>query len=358
MNSTTQRHKRIASLQARVLAIVVGVLVSLTAMSGIKQAYDHHVSNNQAETVARRNEFWQIIARQKSPNASNVKNSFAITLRDKLGEQDSKAVTLPREIEEFRAGPNAFGGIESELGFVPFDNTGQQCTICGSLSSDMKTKLLQIKQGNLSTVLGQEEATIGDVSWHLTPYDMNMLLWLAFVYTGSTIGAIMFAVRRDSHNHNYRASLLDWQYDGGSQADTYRRLSKQVSPLYFMTVLPLQRKLSKEKTHAEVLEAIGLASSDAKLRSALTQIDALPLSQQDDLEVVRQRELIESLLDQIDHQVNNYNNTGDLSPVVSHSIESIQMLTRDASDAINSRSAAIGEIEQTDTQARGRNSYP
>ncbi len=356
MNSSTQRHKRIASLQARVLGGIVAVVLALTTMSGMKQAFDHHTASNQAEMVAKRNEFWQIVAHQKAPNASNVKNSFAITLRNKLGDPDTRATALPQEIEEFRAGPNAFGGIESELGFVPFDNTGQQCTVCGSLSSDMKTKLLQIKQGNLSTVLGQEEATVGDTSWHFTPFDMNTLLWLAFVYSGSTIGAMMFAVRRDSHDHNYRASLLDWQYDGGSQADIYRRLSKQISPLYFVTVLPLQRKLSKDKTHSKVLEAIGLASSDAKLRAALTQIDALPLSQQNDIGVIEQRELIESLLDQIDQQVNNYNNTDDLSLVVTHSIESIQVLTRDAADAINSRSAALGEIDKTDAQASGKTS--
>lgn len=350
MISPRNRYKSIYNWQRKIILTFVAGLFTLTSLSLTAQAINNWHAGNQAKVVTERNEFWQIVAQQKKPAASNVKNSFAITLRDKLGAQDAHATALPTEIEEFRAGPNAFGGIETELGFVPFDNSGQQCVVCGSLNSNMKAKLLQIKQGNLSTVLGQEEATIGDTSWHFTPFGLNSLLWLGFVYTGSTVAALTLAIRHDSRKHNYRPSSLDWEYDGGSAADEYRRLCKQVSPLYFVTVLPLQRKFSKDKTHTEILEMMGLDSSDTKLRAALDQLNSLPEEKQNELGVVEQRELIESLLDQIEQQVVNFTDGEDPSAAAIRSVDSIQALTREAAMAINSRAQGREEIEIQDAR--------
>lgn len=348
MISPRNRYKSIYNWQRKILLVIATGIITLTSLSLTSQAINNWQAGNQAKVVTERNEFWQIVAQQKKPAASNVKNSFAITLRDKLGPQDDHATTLPTEIEEFRAGPNAFGGIETELGFVPFDNSGQQCVVCGSLNTDMKTKLLLIKQGKLSTVLGQEEATIGDTSWHFTPFGMNTLLWLGFVYTGSTVAALSLAIRHDSRKHNYRPGSLDWEYDGGSVADEYRRLCKQISPLYFVTVLPLQRKLSKDKTHTEILEMMGLDSSDTKLRAALNQLNSLPAEKQNELGVVEQRELIESLLDQIEQQVVSYTEGEDPSMAAIRSVDSIQALTREAAMVITSRALSLEELETQD----------
>lgn len=350
MDSSTQRHKRIARLQSRIVRGVAAVILALTLIGGWKQVYDNHQAGNQATEVDQRADFWRVIASDKSPNASNIKNKLAITLRDNLGSIDPNATVLPDELQQFKAGPNDYGGIESEINMAPFDNTGLSCTGCGSLSPEMKTKLLEIKQGKLQTVLSDEQAAVPEQSLYLAPFNLNLVVWIGLVYGSTTVAALVIAVKRDSQEHDYRASLLDWDYDGGSLADKYRRMSKLISPLYFVTVLPFQRKLNKDGTHSEALQIMGLTESDTKLRRALSEIRALPQTEQEDPSVIQQRELIESLLGQIDHQVMNHTGREDPSSVANRAVKNIQALTSEAESVISIRAKAIEELNHTDPQ--------
>jgi len=357
---SVKRHKRIASLQRKLLAGIVGVIMALTGVSGINQYFDNAQASETAELVENRAEFWKVVAGEEAPSASNVQTKLAIQLRDELGEKSVQVTELPSGIEDFKAGANDFGGIEDRIGVNPFDPGALNCDTCGTLTSEMKGNLLLIKQGALNSVLAADQASVPtDRGYNLTPFDMSLPLWIGLVYTSATTAALVIAIRRDAKRNGYSANMLNWQYEGGSSSDPYRRISRRLSPLYVPIVLKLERKFDKSQDGDEVLQALNLGESEAKLRQALQLIRDLPASERARPDVTAQRELIERLLGDLDEQVENF--AAEYRPMnVGNSTEAklraIQALSQDANDSIMARREALKEMagDDTDHQPRGQ----
>lgn len=357
-----RRHKRIATLQAKILAGVAGVLMALTAASGVYQGISNHQANETASLIENRAEFWKVVAGEQAPSASNVQTKLAIELRDELGAKSVQVTKLPSGIEEFRAGANDFGGIEERIGINPFEAGALKCETCGSLSTEMKGKLLFIKQGKLDQVLASEQATVSaDRGINLAPFDMSLPLWIGLVYTSATTAALVISIRLDARRNGYSANKLSWTYEGGTTADRYRHMSRRMSPLYVPIVLKLERRFDKSKDGDEVLTTINLSESREQLRQALHLIGQLPAIERQQTEVIEQKRLIEALLGDIDEQVESF--SAEYQPMrvgrgVDSQLAAIDALTMEASDRIRGRQAAIGDVygtgSKTDDQPKGQ----
>lgn len=353
-----RRHKRIATLQAKILAGIADILMALTAASGAYQVVENSQANETATLIENRAEFWKVVAGEQAPNASNVQTKLAIELRDELGAKSVQVTKLPSGIEEFRAGANEFGGIEDRIGLNPFEAGALKCETCGSLSTEMMGKLLFIKQGKLDQVLSAEQAAVQtDRGLNLTPFDLSLPLWIGLTYVTATTAALVIAIRVDARRNGYKSNMLSWRYEGGSSSDPYRRISRRLSPLYVPIVLKLERRFDKSKDGEEVLTVINLSESRQKLLQALGIIRELPQSSQRDPKVIAQKELIQRLLGEIDEQVEDFATDyqpKDVGTGINARLAAVQTLSQEASDSIKGRQAAIDELNGARSQSEQR----
>lgn len=286
------RHRRIAGIQSW----IAGALLALVALFTGTAAIDQTIQNREAvaahQKAERRAEFWREVAGTRRPNSTSASDTLAADLRDLLGRVDSTATSLPRGIGDFRSGFDLFGGVESELGMHPFSSNGQ-------LSAEMRQKLLTIKRGAVEQLISEELAANPVHGLTLTPLHMPVIIWLGIVYLGGGTFAAAWAIRKDRKDHSYTAQELNWRNTGGTPADTYKLISKTISPAYFLVWLPLRGKLGKD--YEDALKEIGLFESFQTVKQALRRVDELPYEDQADAKAK-----LEELLDQINEQVGNH----------------------------------------------------
>lgn len=297
--SAQERHKRILGRQAKLAGAIWGVFLTITTLLGGVQTFQNHQAEASVASAEQRSNFWRIISGDEAPSSTRVNDTFATTLRDNLGKIDPGATSLPKEITDFRAGVNEYGGIQSELGFNPFDSTGQSCDVCGGLSADMQDKLLQIKQGRVDQVIQSEVTANQPQGYNLAPAGLPLIAWFGMVYLGTGTFALVMAVRKDCLENDYTSSELDWSTNGGFSADRYKKYSKAISPAYFLVVLPLSKK--KGASYDQLLENIGMTDDEQEIRELITATDRLPESER-----AEARGKLEFLLDEIQKQVRNH----------------------------------------------------
>lgn len=116
--------------------------------------------------LSKREHFYLVIA-GRSPGAEpGPANRLARDLRD-----------LPVEdVSTFTGDSNRYGGITSELGFDPFD--GVDCSECGRLDGDVVYDTVEIKNGNIDTILSNHEAHIEPADTRPSPGGYIFFLWV------------------------------------------------------------------------------------------------------------------------------------------------------------------------------------
>jgi hypothetical protein len=127
-------------------------LVAMIAIPLIGLAQNNHVRSltRQANT---RNQFWSIVAGKDSASLGSSEIILANDLHARLGSVDSGANDLGPGLEIFRGNQNKYAGAAEHLHYRVFEDEG--CQYCGPLTSDAKSKLLEIKRGHLDQVVNQ-----------------------------------------------------------------------------------------------------------------------------------------------------------------------------------------------------------
>lgn len=297
--SARERHKRILGRQAKVAGAIWGVFLAITTLLGGVQTFQNHQAETSVASAEQRSNFWRIISGDEPPSSTRVNNTFATDLRNSLGKINPEATSLPKEITEFRAGVNEYGGIQSEIGFNPFDSTGQSCEVCGGLSATMQDKLLLIKQGHVEQVIQSEVTASQPKGYNLAPVGLPLIAWFGMVYLGVGTFALVMAVRKDCLENDYTSSELDWSTNTGFSADKLKKYSRLISPGYFLVVLPLSKK--KGASYDQLLETVGMTDDEHEIRELIAATDRLPESERTEA-----RGKLEFLLDEIQKQVRNH----------------------------------------------------
>lgn len=338
-----RRHKRLLRLQSKIAGTIFGAILGITAISGITQGVDQVKQTSAHSQAEQRADFWRVVASEKPASSTSVDQTLATELSRRLGPPEASATALPQEINDFEAGANRYGSIEKHLGFDPFDNSGKSCVECGPLNSYMKSKLLQIKQGNVNQVINTELIDTESDAIQLTPFGLPNLVWFGFVYLGGGMVALVLAIRKDARENGYRQQELNWSNTGGTRADHYKRLSKLISPLYFYTVLPLRHRQGKD--YDEALRQTGLYADYQELQGFLADTKQLPAGERD--QVIDE---LSQLLDKIHAQVRNY--VGDELVFVENDAERLRKQIATAlpriSENLDMRESAHRELDQID----------
>lgn len=339
--SAQRRHSRITKLQAKIFGVIAGGLLALTVAFGGIQAVQNHEASQATASAEIRAEFWQVVAGDKAPQSATSANKLAVNLRDSLGTIDSTATELPEAIQSFAAGPSDYPGINEELGINAFNDQGLSCSDCGPLDGYIQNQLLEIKQGNVQQVASTELSNAPKVDGlHLTPLGMPIIAWVSIVYLAGGAASLMAAVRIDSRRNDYNRVLLDWKKDGGSSADPYKKISKAISPGYFLAVLPLQNKFGKDMS--DILREVNLLEDDITLDAFLKQVEALPPgSTRDQL-----RNMLEELKSGIDEQVSNYlGRDRDFANMEAQALSNrVGEITKAIADKLEARASAHREL--------------
>lgn len=142
------------SLRRYWLALWGGVAVGLTVFSLAATSSASHNYSSAQQRAALQDHFYGVVAGQPPYDSPTVADQLAEDIRAKLGRIDPEARSLPAAIESFRGDPNVYGGVSVSLGIDPF--TSSDCAECGPLTSTVKAKLLQVKQGRLDQVIAEE----------------------------------------------------------------------------------------------------------------------------------------------------------------------------------------------------------
>ena len=359
--SSKPRHARILKLQSAIAGAMLSLVLVFTGGNAALQMQE---SNQVAETtqlIDQRVDFWKVVAGEQAPNSSGVNTRLAVDLREALGGAEASAESLPKAVSEFKAGPNTYGGVEELIGMNPFDNSGRGCDVCGPLSSQMKADLLLIKQGKLDVLLASEQAAAPkDTGIDVTPFSgvAGALFWAA-VYTIGTTSALVIAVRRDGKANNYRPNMVRWVSEGGSLDDSYRKISKLLSPAYVYVVVPLSRRFDKTKDLSEVLKETNLGDVDQNIREVEAALRALPESMRNSSEADSLRQLLSDLRTELDAQVHNYDDafTAKLLGTISGTVD-LGLLKRRLDDSqaiLDARREAYAVLDgpQVTEQPRG-----
>lgn len=138
------------------LALWGAVAVGLTVFSLVATVSASSSYSAASHRAALQDHFYRVVAGQSESDSPTVADQLASDLRAKLGPVSAQSRSLPAAIESFRGDPNVYGGITGALGADPF--TSGDCAECGPLTSSVKAKLLQVKQGRLEEVLAEEAA--------------------------------------------------------------------------------------------------------------------------------------------------------------------------------------------------------
>lgn len=353
-----QRHKRILGRQAKLAGVIWGVVLSITTLLGGVQTFQNHQAQASVASAEKRSNFWRIISGDEAPSSTRVNDTFATTLRDDLGKIDPSATSLPKEITDFRAGVNEYGGIQSELGFNPFDGTGQSCDVCGGLSTEMRDKLLLIKQGRVDQVIQSEVTANQPQGYSLAPAGLPLIAWFGMVYLGAGTFALIMAVRKDCLENDYTSAELDWSTNTGFTEDRLKKFSKAISPGYFLVALPLMKKRGDD--YEGLVDRIGMTDDVKELKELLRAVDALP-EQEREATRAQLEKLYEEILMQVRNNVGSdrvfvESEADEIRQRVQMAIDKISLTLEVRSDVLNERpdrdhASAMKEIEaalQTD----------
>lgn len=333
------RHARIYRLQSKMMAGVMAVIVALGGGGILWNGLQDHSSSVVAETAHARADFWQTVAGEKQPTEPGSATRLAIDLHDALETADD-ANTLPRGVTEFRAEPTDYPGVVDKLGFNPFDNTGLGCTVCGPLSTRMKTDLALVQNGHVDTLVDQE---LGAIETPFTFPTMAIIGWSLLIYVLGSIAAVAMAVRRDSRRNGYAPATVDWRLLGGSE-DRYKSLSKTLGLPYFVIAMPIRRMLGKD--YETVLKRTLLLNDDRQLTKLQNQVRSLPKGL-DDREKLQGR--LEELRDRVDQQANDFASRGRVfvpakAKAVSDDVAAIAAGVREFEEALEFRQGAANDL--------------
>lgn len=166
-----------AKVQARIAGVAMAVILGVSLVSGGAQAFiEHPHAEAQVERVATERHFWNAIAGNESVSAASVENQLAMDL------------AATDDLSSFRGDSNRYGGITDAIGFDPFDGTGQNCSECGPLKSDVREQVELAKSGKVSQVLASVDASPDTSSVSLTPFGVGFVtyafaLWVLIGYS-------------------------------------------------------------------------------------------------------------------------------------------------------------------------------
>lgn len=244
------------------LRILTKMAVGASALSltiGAVSAIDRNDAQERAEVAQQEAHFWQVVAGEAPGSSPTVDNRLARDLSEILGDTDA--------INDFRGSSNLYGGISSEIGFDPFDGTGQSCVECGPLDQEVRENLALIDAGRLEDVLTPLDVDVPSTGLEFTPFGWSvssslLVLWLL----GGPV-AFFGAARQDE----------GWE-DGLREAGDAEKIQLiALAPTLFLPVMVwshvhnkrLRRKL--ERTFPDLVH---------ELDSIDSQLDRLPQTDQ------------------------------------------------------------------------------
>lgn len=294
------RHERIYRFQRKVMAGVAAVVLVLSGGGVLWNNLQSHSASAEANAAHARADFWQVVAGEKEPSEPGSAIRLAVDLHNAL-ETAKDSDELPSGVTEFRAEPTDYPGVVDKLGFNPFDNTGLGCTVCGPLTTQMKTNLALIQDGRIDMLVDQE---LSGVKRPLTFSVVSIIGWSLLVYGSGSILAVAMAVRRDSRRNGYAPSTVDWRSLGGSD-DKYKALSKALGLPYFVIVVPVKRVLGKD--YEAVLKKTRMFDDERQLTELQNQVRALPRNSEQREEL---QKVLYGLRDDIDQQVDDFVSRG------------------------------------------------
>lgn len=145
-------NRRYSQLALKIWGLAGGV-VAMIFVAVILVASVHNSGVNSANhQIEARHHFWQVVAGQTTPSAPTVDNKLALDLRVALHSRNPS-----QAINNFTGNSNEYGGITDQIGVDPF--SGQSCHECGPLSSYMKDRLGEIRNGNVAEVVATDKPT-------------------------------------------------------------------------------------------------------------------------------------------------------------------------------------------------------
>lgn len=178
-----------AKVQGKIAAAALAVIMAVTLVSGGGQAFvERPHAEAQAERIATERHFWNAIAGRESSASASVENQLAMDL------------AASEDLSSFRGNSNRYGGITDAIGYDPFDGSGQNCSECGPLKSEVRTKVELAKAGKVDQVLSSVPAPPDTSTLSLTPFGFSLVvyafvLWVLIGYT-SYIAAQVIAKER------------------------------------------------------------------------------------------------------------------------------------------------------------------
>ena len=203
-NGDRQRRLLRAQLKAWGAAAVIA-----SALYGVFSFFGSLEASDAIEDAQDRSRFWLTIAGEAPPNFMTPDSSLATDLKDRLGPIQTNVTELPLAITSFKGNNNSYGGISDALSFNPFNNDGAGCSECGTLTTEVQSKLLLIKQGRVDEVVRSEQPPPDEPTSPMRHLITVATFWLL----GGTVTHLSIR-KAHQERYGYQASELKWTFDG------------------------------------------------------------------------------------------------------------------------------------------------
>ncbi len=268
--SIEQRHWRIVNILFAGLLTVGGFYSGSVGVKAAIQSDKHDAQTAAYEHAVESNEFWQVVVGDMPAVGTRPSDLLASDLHRAIGATDDPNAQLPAEVVEFNGAPQAYRGITEDLGFNPFTNDGSGCVECGTLSDEMRDKLLDAKRGNVDAIL----------TTPVPPDPKDKINWIGFlpfwleaILVWQITGWISMMIAM----HRFGDPRMTWRRRDGV-ADRQEALCFVGAPsymLFFHLTVNRRRLRALEQLRMEKLQATSLHAPYEELTRAIDDLKAM-----------------------------------------------------------------------------------